>query len=160
MVTGVETAGLILAVLPLLIEALGSYKEGLEKEKMILGITIQARKRLALKVELLVIELKEQLCHVGITLRTLILAASPHLTLGDLPENPEDVLWTGDVGTQVELYLRQGGSNVVQSFRDTMKRHQNYLEWIAEHLKKVVRPAKVSANKSEISSHTDCLLTF
>ena len=36
MVTGVETAGLVLAVLPLLIEALSVYKRGLEKTGIVL----------------------------------------------------------------------------------------------------------------------------
>ena len=48
MVTGIETAGLVLAVLPLIIQALSAYNSGLEKSGIILGLK---QKRYKLKVE-------------------------------------------------------------------------------------------------------------
>ena len=63
MVTGIETAAVVLAVLPLLIQALSAYNSGLEKTGIILGLTKNKQKRYKVKVErirLMVISLDER----------------------------------------------------------------------------------------------------
>ena len=63
MVTGIETAAVVLAVLPFLIQALSAYNSGLEKTGIILGLTKNKQKRYKVKVErirLMIISLDER----------------------------------------------------------------------------------------------------
>ena len=138
MVTGVETAGLVLAVLPLLIEALSVYKNGLEKTGIVLGVK---QKRYKLKVERLRIQLKGQSALLQINLAKLVGRASPNEEFVKLPEDYNDALWTGETAEKIKAYLQPGGA--FEAFQGILSLYESYLEEIAEKLVGVLRPSKV-----------------
>ena len=138
MVTGIETAGLVLAILPLLIEALSVYKKGLEKTGMILGFK---QKRYKLKVERLRLRLKGQSASLHLNLAKLIGRAAPNEDFMRLPEDYNDVLWTGNIAERIKAYLQPGGG--FEAFQVTLSLYESYLEEIAEKLVGVLRPPKV-----------------
>lgn len=138
MVTGIETAGLVLAVLPLLIEALSVYKQGLEKTGIVLGFK---QKRYKLKVERLRLRLKGQSASLHLNLAKLICRAAPNEEIVKLPENYNDVLWTGEIAEKIRAYLQP--SDIFEAFQGTLSLYENYLEEIAEKLVGVLRPPRV-----------------
>ena len=138
MVTGVETAGLVLAVLPLLIEALSVYKKGLEKTGVVLGFK---QKRYKLKVERLRLQLKGQNASLHLNLAKLVSRAAPNADYVKLPEDYNDALWTGETAEKIREYLQPGGA--FEAFQGTLNLYESYLEEIAEKLVGVLRPSKV-----------------
>ena len=138
MVTGVETAGLVLAALPLLIEALSVYKKGLEKTGVVLGFK---QKRCKLKVERLRLQLKGQSASLHINLAKLVSRAAPNEDLVKLPEDYNDALWTGETAEKIKAYLQPGGA--FEAFEGTLSLYESYLEEIAEKLVGVLRPPRV-----------------
>lgn len=138
MVTGVETAGIVLAVLPLLIEALSVYKNGLEKTGIVLGFK---QKRYKIKVERLRLQLKGQSASLHLNLAKLVGRAAPNAEFVKLPEDYDDVLWIGENAEKIEAYLHLGGA--FEAFQGTLSLYQSYLEEIAEKLVGVLRPSKV-----------------
>ncbi|CAD6592418.1 MAG: hypothetical protein ASARMPREDX12_006076 [Alectoria sarmentosa] len=145
MVTGIETAGLVLAILPLLIEALSVYKKGLEKTGMILGFK---QKRYKLKVERLRLRLKGQSASLHLNLAKLIGRAAPNEDFMRLPEDYNDVLWTGNIAERIKAYLQPGGG--FEAFQVTLSLYESYLEEIAEKLVGVLRPPK--ADKKDLKA--------
>lgn len=138
MVTGIETAGLILAVLPLLIEALSVYKKGLEKTVIVLGFK---QKRYKVKVERLRLRLKGQNASLHLNLAKLVGRAAPNEEFVKLPEDYNDVLWTGDTAGKIKAHLQPGGA--FEAFQGTLILYESYLEEIAEKLVGILRPPKV-----------------
>lgn len=138
MVTGVETAGIVLAVLPLLIEALSAYKKGLEKTGIVLGFK---QKRHKVKVERLRLRLKGQSASLHLNLAKLVNRAAPNEEFVKLPEDYSDLLWTGDTAEKIKAYLQPGG--VFEAFQDTLTLYESYLKDIAEKLNGVLRPPRV-----------------
>ena len=138
MVTGVETAGLVLAVLPLLIEALSVYKKGLEKTGIVLGLK---QKRYKLKVERLRLRLQGQSASLHLSLARLVGRAAPNADFVKLPEDYNDVLWTGDTGIKIKAYLELGGA--FEAFQGTLSLYETHLEEIAKKVVGVLRPPKV-----------------
>ena len=138
MVTGVETAGLVLAVLPLLIEALSVYKKGLEKTGVVLGIK---QKRYKLKVERLRLQLKGQSASLHLNLAKLVSRAAPNEDFVKLPEDYNDALWTGETAEKIKAYLQPGGA--FEAFEGTLNLYESYLEEIAEKLVGILRPSRV-----------------
>ena len=57
-VTGIDTAAVVLAVLPLLIQAFSAYNSGLEKTGIILGLTKNKQNRYKVEVERIRIRLE------------------------------------------------------------------------------------------------------
>lgn len=139
MVTGVETAGLVLAVLPLLIQALSVYKSGFEKTGLVLGLR---QKKYKIKVNRLIIKLQGLSTSLQISIFKLIARAAPDETLVGLPGNYKDKIWTGQVAEKIKAYL--GLSNVFEVFQDTLSMCEVYLEEIAQNIEGIVQPAKVS----------------
>ena len=138
MVSGVETAGLVLAVLPLLIEALSAYKKGLEKTGIVLAFK---QKRYKLKVERLRLQLKGQSASLHLNLAKLIGRAIPHAECVKLSEDYNDALWTGETAEKIKEYLQPGGT--FEAFQSTLSLYESYLEEIADKLVGVYRPSKV-----------------
>ena len=138
MVTGVETAGLVLAVLPLLIEALSVYKKGLEKTGVVLGFK---QKRYKLKVERLRLQLKGQSASLHLNLAKLVSRAAPNEDFVKLPEDYNDALWTGETAEKIKAYLQPGGA--FEAFEGTLSLYESYLEEIAEKLVGILRPSRV-----------------
>ena len=138
MITGIETAGLVLAALPLLIQALSAYKSGLEKTEVILGLK---QKRYKLKVERLRLRLEGQSVSLHINLAKLIARAAPAEDITRLPEKYDDILWTGVIAEKVKAYLQLGST--FEIFKDTLSMYQSYLEEIAGKLDGILWPPKV-----------------
>ena len=138
MVTGVETAGLVLAILPFLIEALSVYKKGLEKTGIVLGLK---QKRYKVKVERPRLRLKGQSASLHLNLAKLVGRAAPNEHFVKLPEDYNDTLWTGDTAEKIKAYLQPGGA--FEAFQCTLGLYENYLEEIAEKLVGVLRPPNV-----------------
>lgn len=143
MVTGIETAGLVLAGLPLIIQALSAYNSGLEKTGIILGLK---QKRYKLKVERLRLRLEGQSVSLHINLTKLIGRAAPAEDIARLPENYDDIIWTGATARKIKAYLQLGGTFSV--FRDTLSMYQSYLEEIAGKLLGILWPPKVCLNST------------
>ena len=138
MVTGIETAGLVLAVLSLLIQALSAYNSGLEKTSNILGLK---QKRYKLKVERLRLRLEGQSVSLHINITKLIGRAAPAEDITRLSEKYDDVLWTGATAEKVKCYLQLGST--FEIFKDTLKMYQSYLEEIAGKLVGIIWPPNV-----------------
>ena len=94
MVTGVETAGLVLAALPLIISALTSYQKGLKQTS-----NLWSRKQYKLKVQHLIICLKAQRAQFGLNMMKLIKSAAPDAQFTDLPLDYKNQFWGGKMGT-------------------------------------------------------------
>ena len=148
MVTGIETAGLVLAVLPLIIQALSAYNGGLEKTGIILGLK---QKRYKLKVERLRLRLEGQSVSLHINLAKLIGRADPAEDITCLPEKYDDILWTGAIAGKIKAYLQLG--NTFEIFKDTLSMYQSYLEEIAGKLVGILWPPKVRFSPTQMQQH-------
>ena len=137
--SGVEAAGLVLAVLPLLIEALSVYKKGLEKTGIVLDIK---QKRYKVKVERLRLRLKGQSASLHLNLAKLVGRAAPSEDHVKFSEDYNDVLWRGEIGEKIKAYLEPGGA--FEAFQGTLSLYKMYLEEIAEKLVGILRPPRVS----------------
>ena len=137
--SGVEAAGLVLAVLPLLIEALSVYKKGLEKTGIIVGFK---QKRYKAKVERLRLRLKGQSASLHLNLAKLLGRAAPSEDLRELPEDYNDVLWNGETREKIKAYLELGGT--FEAFQDTLGLYEMCLQEIADNFDGILRPPKVS----------------
>ncbi len=153
MVTGVETAGLVLAVLPFLIEALSVYKKGLEKTGVVLGFK---QKRYKVKVERLRLRLQGQSASLHLNLAKLVARAAPNEDFVKLPEDYNDVLWTGETADKIKVYLQSDGA--FEAFQGTLALYESYVEEIAEKLVGVLRPPKV--RKMILDSRSSIANTF
>ena len=137
--SGVEAAGLVLAVLPLLIEALSVYKKGLEKTGIVLGFK---QKRYKAKVERLRLRLKGQSASLHLNLAKLVGRAAPNEDIIRFSEDYNDVLWKGEIGEKIKAYLEPGGA--FEAFQGTLRLYEMYLEEIAEKFVGILRPPRVS----------------
>jgi hypothetical protein len=144
MVTGVETAGIVLAVLPLLIEALKAYKEGLEKTRLIASLTSKSRRRLTIKIERLILRLGAQRVHFESNLTKLFRLAAPEAELERLPHAFDDPLWSGETGMKIKTYLSRSSPVPFDAFIGTIRLYEGYLKDIAQHLRYISRPRGVS----------------
>ena len=137
--SGVEAAGLVLAVLPLLIEALSVYNKGLEKTGIVLGFK---QKRYKAKVERLRLRLKGQSVSLHLNLAKLIGRAAPSEDPIKFSEDYNDVLWKGEIGEKIKAYLEPSGA--FEAFQGTLRLYEMYLEEIAEKFVGILRPRRVS----------------
>ena len=133
MVMGIETAGLVLAVLPLVISALESYKDGLRAIKRLYHSEAQIRK--------LTRTLKVQRSKYRTNLEKLIKAAAPDLGIQEVPEDFCDPIWQGELNSRVKAYL----DDTYESFELVVESYQECLEKIAKKLRHINRPETVSS---------------
>jgi hypothetical protein len=133
MVTGVETAGIVLAVVPLLVVALEKWHTGFVKTKQIAGLRKKDRERLAAKIKGLVTKLTWHDVQLNINLKTLLLAVDDGLVLETLPRDYRDHLWTGSSSAGVENYLRRiGGEEAITAFKGVMESSELLIKELAE----------------------------
>jgi hypothetical protein len=136
MLTGVETAGIVLAVLPLIISALEHYKQGLRPILLVL----RWRRHLN-QLNKLIRRLTAQHVHYKQDLIALLKAAVPNekierlLVLDDF----KDLLEQEDVGLKLQLYL----DFAYDAFQDTVKEYRRILEEISKNLKHLQLPSEV-----------------
>ena len=138
--SGVEAAGLVLAVLPLLIEALSVYKKGLEKTGIILKFR---QKRYKKKIERLRLRLIGQNTSLHLNLTKLLGRAAPSEDFRELTEDYDDVLWNSETREKIKAYLELGGT--FEAFQDTLRLYKMCLQEIADNFDGILRPPKVSA---------------
>jgi hypothetical protein len=132
MVTGIETAGLVLAVLPLVISALESYKEGLHTINRLCHSESQLRK--------LIRTLMVQRTKYRTNLEKLIKAAAPDLGLQEIAEDFSDPIWHGELNARAKFYL----GDRYESFNIVAEDYQEYLKEIAAKLRHINRPRTFS----------------
>lgn len=145
MITGVETAGLVLAVIPLLLAALDQWQRGIGKAKAIAGLREKHRRRLLAKVEGLVKQLDWHDAQLNINLKRLMLATDNELNIEELPRDYKDDLWTGPLRPKVECYLKRlGGHEAARAFRGIMENCELLAVEIAEHFEYVMRDPQLS----------------
>ena len=140
MVTGVETAGLVLAVLPLLLQCLGCWHDGFVKAKTIAGLSAKQRGRLGLKIRGLIDLLQIHHGQLCMDIKRLVLNAKPDEDIDQLPHDYDDKLWHGPVGIAVERYLRKHGGDIsVTAFRGLLNNYHAVAEDIAERFEHYLR---------------------
>ena len=132
MVTGIETAGLVLAVLPLVISALESYKDGLQTIRRLYHSEAELRK--------LTRTLKVQRSKYRTNLEKLIKAAAPNLGIQDVSEDFCDPIWHGELNARVKAYL----DDRYESFEMVVEDYQECIGEIAKKLRHINRPRTVS----------------
>jgi hypothetical protein len=134
MVTGVETAGVVLAVVPLLILALEKWQNGLLKTNQIAGLRRKDRERLAAKIKRLATQLNWHDTQLDINLKYLFLTSNSEVDIEALPRDFKNQLWTNPVGQEVEKYLKRiAGENAVEVFKSVIEASERLVEEIAEH---------------------------
>lgn len=132
MITGIETAGLVLAVLPLVISALESYKDGLQTIKRLYRSEAQLRK--------LIRTLKVQRSKYRSNLEKLIKAAAPDIGIQDVPEDFYNPIWHGELNARAKAYL----DDRYESFQAVVEEYQECIREIAKKLRHINRPQTVS----------------
>jgi hypothetical protein len=145
MLTGVETAGVVLAVAPLLVLALEKWHGGFVKTRAIAGITKSDKERLTAKIKRLVTELKWHDVQLSINLKSLLLTADEELDIENLPQDYKSEIWKGPLGDKLEKYLKRiGGNQAVDAFNGFLKNSERLLEEIAQSFEHPGRNLKVA----------------
>jgi hypothetical protein len=145
MLTGVETAGVVLAVVPLLVLALEKWHGGFVKTRAIAGITKSDKERLTAKIKRLVTELKWHDAQLSINLKSLLLTADEELDIESLPQDYKNEIWKGPLGDKLEKYLKRiGGKQAVDAFNGFLKNSERFLEEIAQSFEHPGRNLKVA----------------
>ena len=133
MLTGIETAGLVLAVLPLLISALDAYKAGLRPIKTFFKSKFE--------LESLIRCLKEQRWFFRTSVQVLLHAAAaveePSVAVDVL-----EVLQQPDVRDQIERYLED--AETLEFFDGVLAGYRSSVEAIIQKLGNIRRPNQVS----------------
>jgi hypothetical protein len=146
MLTGVEIAGTILAVLPLVISALESYKRGVRPIKTLLWIW-------RLELEDLVRCLKTQKYFFRMNLRRILEAAAPGDDNYRVPDDPAVVLQNDRVRAKVERYLED--SETLEVFDDVIGAYRSSMHAIISKLKHIHRPRQVGYSHLYMASITE-----
>jgi hypothetical protein len=133
--SGIEVAGIVLAVLPLVISALEDYKRGLKPLKR-LALTWR------LELQNLTRCLREQKYFFRINLRRLVIAAAPDSDDYKVSEDLVSVLKHGSARESIERYLVDGES--VEMFDGILKDYVSLLGDVVQKLKHIHRPTEVS----------------
>jgi hypothetical protein len=146
MLTGVEIAGTILAVLPLVISALESYKRGVRPIKTFLW-------KWRLELEDLVRCLKTQKYFFRMNLRRILEAAAPGDDNYRVPDDPAVVLQNDRVRAKVERYLED--SETLEVFDDVIGAYRSSMHAIISKLKHIHRPRQVGYSHLYMASITE-----
>ena len=135
MVTGIETAGLILAILPLIISALESYKKGLRPFKTFL-------RDWRIELENLIRCLKDQKVYFRINLHLFLKSAAPDENAEMLSEEYSVFLQDDRLKKQIDQYLFVKGASGF--FSDTLGAYDASMKAIVAKLGHIERPATAS----------------
>jgi len=133
-ITGIETAGLVLAVLPLIISALESYEKGYRRLKAVWFWEKELEKLLRC--------LKEQQVHFRANMERLLRAALPGEDTAELLQYYNRELWCGSMKVDVEAYFIIEGA--FASFRDAVKQYEGCIKRIAGKLENILPYESVS----------------
>lgn len=128
MVTGVETAGLVLASLPIVVQVLTEYRSGLRKTLFLVRKSKAYENKvgkLARQLRILQTNLKQVLVRV-------IGAAAPDVWSGEVPKDYRNELWTGETGNRIKTYLE--GVDAFDTFESIIEEFEEHLLDVAESL--------------------------
>jgi hypothetical protein len=124
MVTGIETAGLVLAILPLFISAFEHYNEGLEPIKAFWEIDRQ------LPVQIR--RLRNQHVHYEQTLRLLLADVVEIDELEEMLATPHSNIWrTAEIQERLERRLQES----YNAYQDTVDHMEDIMKRIAKDFK-------------------------
>ncbi|KAL8900784.1 MAG: hypothetical protein Q9207_005533 [Kuettlingeria erythrocarpa] len=128
MVTGVETAGLVLASLPIIVQLLTEYRLGFRKTLFLLGRS----KTYENKVGKLARQLRILHTNLQQVLTRVIGTAAPDKWSGDVPKDYRSQIWTGEVGKKIRTYLEKAGA--FEAFETIIVDFEDHLLDVAENL--------------------------
>ena len=138
MVTGVETAGLVLVSLPIVVQILTEYRSGLRKTLFLLGKSKSYQTKigkLARQLQVLYTNLQQILTRV-------IGAAAPDDWSGEVPKDYRSQIWTGEVGRKIKSYLED--VDAFDTFETIIEDSEGYLVDVAESLSGLLPASPVS----------------
>ncbi|KAL8755009.1 MAG: hypothetical protein Q9199_003939 [Rusavskia elegans] len=128
MVTGVETAGLVLASLPIVVQVLTEYRSGLRKTRFLL----RKSKTYETKIGKLARQLKVLHTNLLQVLTRVVGAAAPDDWSGEIPKDYRSQIWTGEVGKKIRTYLEE--VDAFDTFETIIEDFEDYLVDVAESL--------------------------
>ena len=130
--SGLEIAGVVLAVAPLIISALEEYKAGIH--------LVQRLYQWESQLSSLIRSLKVQHAKFKLNLEKLMRAAAPEQNIQEVPEDYNSALWHGPTAIQVKAYLAAAH----EAFKVTVEEYESCMKRIAYKLRHVNRPRLVS----------------
>jgi hypothetical protein len=150
MVTGIETAGLVLAVLPLVVQALGEYQVGVRKLSRSVKYDNELKK--------LIRSAKMQRIFFTDNLQKLLNAATPESgEIRNLSDDYSLELWSGPTGKQVQKYL---GKEKCELFQEIVDDFESCLRDLVRELDHVRRSPKVSSPSGKTCRMRNKMLTL
>ncbi|KAL8999386.1 MAG: hypothetical protein Q9188_005900 [Gyalolechia gomerana] len=118
---GVETAGVVLAALPIVVQVLKEYRSGLRRTLFLAGKSkVYENKvgKLARQLKILHTNLKQVLTRV-------IGTAAPDAWSGDVPGDYKNEIWTGEAGKRIRTYLEE--VDAFDTFETIIEDFEDYL---------------------------------
>lgn len=128
MVTGVETAGLVLASLPIVVQVLTEYRSGLRKTLFL----VRKSKTYGTKIGKLARQLKVLHTNLLQVLTRVIGAAAPDDWCGEVLKDYRSQIWTGEVGKKIRTYLEE--VDAFDTFETIIEDFEDYLVRVAKSL--------------------------
>lgn len=129
MVTGIETAGLVLAALPIVVQVLTEYRSGLRKTLFILG---KRSKTYESKIGKLARQLKILQTNLHQVLTRVIGTVAPDEWSGDIPRDYRSLIWTGEVGKKIKTHFEE--VDAFDTFEMIIEDFEEYLLEVAKSL--------------------------
>lgn len=124
MATGIEVAGIVLAVLPLFISALEHYENGMDPIRAFLEFDSELPNQIR--------KLRDQHIIYNLTMKHLLSSVAESKDVDEMLSNPGGVCWKDD-GLQKRLEERLDES--YQAYLDTIKHIEEIMKTIAKDLK-------------------------
>jgi hypothetical protein len=122
--TGVEVAGIILAVLPLFISALENYENGLDPLRAFLEFDSEWPNQIR--------KLRDQHINYNLTMKGLLLSVADSEDVEEMISDPGGACWK-DIGMQTRLEERL--DEAYQAYLDAIKHIEEIMKTIAKDLK-------------------------
>ncbi|KAL9029906.1 MAG: hypothetical protein Q9196_001909 [Gyalolechia fulgens] len=125
---GVETAGLILAALPIVVQVLQGYRSGLRQTFFLWGKCKSYERKvgkLANQLQILHNNLKQVLARF-------IATAAPDAWSGDVPKDYQNEIWTGAAGKNIRTYLEE--VDAFATFKIIIEDFEEYLVEVTKSL--------------------------
>ncbi|KAL8922163.1 MAG: hypothetical protein Q9208_005358 [Pyrenodesmia sp. 3 TL-2023] len=134
MVTGIETAGLVLASLPIVVQVLTEYRSGLRKTMFILGKS----KAYQSKIGKLARHLKILHTNLHQVLTIAIGTAAPDEWSGDVLRDYQSQIWTGEAGKKIRNYFE--AVDAFDTFEMIIEDFEDCISDVTENLSGLLAP--------------------
>jgi hypothetical protein len=120
--SGFEIAGIVLGALPLILEGLKGYSDGVVKLKCLSGYSKSQRRLIALRYKGMILSLEYHHMQLRLDIIKLVNYAKPDELIRELPEDYLHNFWHGFIGTAVEEFLRRaGGDSLLRLFKEQVE---------------------------------------